>query len=71
MVEGVGLVIGGVLVIVGVGVVLVLTDSSKRREGMMAEIGGDEVVSVKNYFDIIGFEWWNKIYGEMEDVNKV
>ena len=37
----------------------------------MAETGGDEAASVKNYFDTTGFERWNKIYGETDDVNKV
>ncbi len=28
-------------------------------------------MQVKNYFNTTGFERWNKIYGETEDVNKV
>jgi magnesium-protoporphyrin O-methyltransferase len=27
--------------------------------------------SVKSYFNGTGFERWNKIYGETDDVNKV
>ena len=37
----------------------------------MSETGGDEAASVKNYFDTVGFERWNKIYGETDEVNKV
>lgn len=38
---------------------------------MAATVGGDEMESVKNYFDTAGFERWNKIYGETDEVNKV
>jgi len=69
--EGAGLAIGGALAIAGAGAALVLTDPSKRRESMMSETGGDEAASVKNYFDTTGFERWNKIYGETDEVNKV
>ena len=68
---GAGLAIGGAIAIAGAGAALVLTDPSKRREDMMSETGGDEAASVKNYFDTVGFERWNKIYGETEEVNKV
>lgn len=30
---------------------------------MAATTGGDEMESVKNYFNTTGFERWNKIYG--------
>ena len=30
---------------------------------MAQEAGGDEMESVKNYFNTAGFERWNKIYG--------
>ena len=68
---GAGFAIGGAVVLAGAGAALVLTDPSKRRETMMSETGGDEAASVRNYFDTTGFERWNKIYGETEDVNKV
>lgn len=33
----------------------------------MAEaVGGDEMESVRKYFNTAGFERWNKIYGETE-----
>lgn len=37
----------------------------------MAETGGDELEAVKKYFNTAGFERWNKIYGETDEVNKV
>lgn len=37
----------------------------------MQETGGDELEAVKKYFDTAGFERWNKIYGETDEVNKV
>jgi magnesium-protoporphyrin O-methyltransferase len=68
----VGVAMGGLVVLgAGAAAAAALTDPSKRREGMMAETGGDEAASVRNYFDTTGFERWNKIYGETEDVNKV
>jgi magnesium-protoporphyrin O-methyltransferase len=33
--------------------------------------GGDEMKSVKDYFNTAGFERWKKIYGETDEVNKV
>jgi len=42
---------------------LATTDPAKRREAMAAEAGGDEMDSVRKYFDTTGFERWNKIYG--------
>jgi len=36
-----------------------------------ASAGGDEMESVRNYFNGTGFERWNKIYGETDEVNKV
>jgi magnesium-protoporphyrin O-methyltransferase len=38
---------------------------------MAAGAGGDEMESVKNYFNTTGFERWNKIYGTTSEVNKV
>jgi len=37
----------------------------------MAQAGGDELEAVKKYFNTSGFERWNKIYGETDEVNKV
>jgi magnesium-protoporphyrin O-methyltransferase len=37
----------------------------------MAQTGGDELEAVKKYFNTSGFERWNKIYGETDEVNKV
>ena len=37
----------------------------------MQETGGDELAAVRKYFDTAGFERWNKIYGETDEVNKV
>ena len=37
----------------------------------MEETGGSELEAVKKYFDTAGFERWNKIYGETDEVNKV
>jgi magnesium-protoporphyrin O-methyltransferase len=37
----------------------------------MAATGGDELEAVKKYFNTSGFERWNKIYGETDEVNKV
>jgi magnesium-protoporphyrin O-methyltransferase len=38
---------------------------------MSQAAGGDEMESVKNYFNKDGFERWNKIYGTTSEVNKV
>ncbi|CAM6128204.1 unnamed protein product [Calypogeia fissa] len=48
-----------------------LTDPQKRREKQAEEAGGNEMESVKNYFNTKGFERWRKIYGETDDVNSV
>ena len=37
----------------------------------MQQTGGDEKASVKKYFNTEGFQRWNKIYGETDEVNKV
>jgi hypothetical protein len=44
---------------------------TNRRQEQAAAAGGDEMESVKSYFNGTGFERWNKIYGETDDVNKV
>lgn len=59
--------IGG---IVGVAALLV-ADPEKRRSEMSSDAGGDEMASVKNYFNSEGFNRWQKIYGETDEVNKV
>ena len=61
----------GVAAIGTAGAALVLTDPSKRRASMMETTGGDEAASVRDYFDKVGFERWQKIYGETDEVNKV
>lgn len=61
----------GVAAIGAAGAALVLTDPSKRRASMMETTGGDEAASVRDYFDKVGFERWQKIYGETDEVNKV
>lgn len=33
---------------------------------MAAAVGGDEMDSVRKYFNTTGFERWNKIYGETD-----
>jgi len=43
------------------------TPSAARRRQTMAEgAGGDEMESVKNYFDTEGFNRWKRIYGETD-----
>lgn len=43
----------------------------RRRRKQKEESGGDEKEAVRSYFNTKGFERWNKIYGETDDVNKV
>ena len=50
---------------------LSLADPEKRRQKQAAETGGDEKAVVRNYFNTQGFERWNRIYGETDDVNSV
>ena len=54
-----------------VAAVLMRTDPQQRRTSMAAKSGGDEMASVREYFNTSGFERWRKIYGETDDVNKV
>eukprot|EP00958_Prasinococcus_capsulatus_P010226 scaffold996_cov409-Prasinococcus_capsulatus_cf.AAC.12 len=63
-------VLGGVA-LTALASTLISTDPEKRRQQMTNEAGGDEMESVKNYFNTKGFDRWNKIYGETDDVNKV
>lgn len=65
------LAVGGGAAIAALGAALVFTDPQKRRAQQMQKTGGNELEAVKNYFDTAGFERWNKIYGETEEVNKV
>jgi hypothetical protein len=37
----------------------------------MTSTGGDEKAAVAKYFNGVGFERWNKIYGTTDDVNSV
>lgn len=37
-----------------------------RRKQMAQAVGGDEMDSVRKYFNTTGFERWNKIYGETD-----
>lgn len=67
----VGLAVGGGAAIAALGAALVATDPQKRRSAQMSETGGDEKEAVRNYFNTAGFERWNKIYGETDQVNKV
>ena len=69
--DGVGVAVGGAAAVAAVGGLLIATDPNKRREDMKSEAGGDEAKSVADYFNSTGFERWNKIYGETDDVNKV
>ncbi|KAL2631671.1 hypothetical protein R1flu_016357 [Riccia fluitans] len=50
---------------------IALADPQKRREKDAQAAGGDEMESVRSYFNTQGFERWKKIYGETDDVNKV
>lgn len=59
--------LGGAAAVAGV----VLADPEKRRSDMASAAGGDEMASVKKYFNETGFERWEKIYGETDEVNKV
>ena len=63
--------VGGAAAVAAVGGLLIATDPNKRREDMKSSAGGDEAKSVADYFNSTGFERWNKIYGETDDVNKV
>ena len=69
--DGVGVAVGGAAAVAAVGGLLIATDPNKRREDMKSSAGGDEAKSVADYFNSTGFERWNKIYGETDDVNKV
>jgi hypothetical protein len=42
----------------------------RSRQSQMEATGGDELEAVKNYFNTSGFERWNKIYGETDEVRR-
>lgn len=66
-----GLAAGSGAAVVGLGALLVAADPQKRREQQMASTDGDELEAVKTYFNTEGFNRWQKIYGETDEVNKV
>ena len=45
--------------------------SNQQGNGSDPAIKEDEKLEVANYFNGLGFERWNRIYSESEDVNKV
>lgn len=63
--------VAGGLALVGLAGAVLATDPQKRRDSQMREEGGDEMETVKNYFNSEGFDRWKRIYGETDDVNKV
>ena len=42
-----------------------------RRSAQTSDAGGNEKEAVKSYFNSVGFERWNKIYGTTDDINSV
>ena len=65
------LAVGGIAGVTALSAALIASDPEKRRVEQMKETGGDELEAVKKYFNTSGFERWNKIYGETDEVNKV
>ncbi|GAB4823184.1 hypothetical protein N2152v2_010230 [Parachlorella kessleri] len=65
------LALGGGAAIAALSAALIVADPSRRRSQQLAETGGNELEAVKKYFNTSGFERWNKIYGETDEVNKV
>lgn len=45
---------------------VILPSAARRRQTMAEGAGGDEMESVKNYFDTEGFNRWKRIYGETD-----
>lgn len=43
----------------------------RRRSAQTTDAGGDEKEAVKSYFNSVGFERWNRIYGTTDDINSV
>ncbi|KAK2981321.1 hypothetical protein RJ640_007022 [Escallonia rubra] len=52
-------------------VVLSLSDPEKRRQVQAEEVDGGDNEVVREYFNNIRFQQWRKIYGEMDQVNRV
>lgn len=65
------LAVGGGAAIAALSAALVATDPANRRRKQKQDSGGDEKEAVRSYFNTKGFERWNKIYGETDEVNKV
>eukprot|EP00775_Hariotina_reticulata_P011668 gene11668-11811_t len=63
--------VGSGAAVAGLSALLVAADPQKRRAEQMASHDGDELEAVKTYFNTDGFNRWQKIYGETDDVNKV
>ena len=42
-----------------------------RRTAQTSSAGGDEKEAVKGYFNSVGFERWNKIYGTTDEISSV
>ena len=42
-----------------------------RRSAQTSSAGGDEKEAVKGYFNSVGFERWNKIYGTTDEISSV
>lgn len=43
----------------------------RRRSAQTSTAGGDEKEAVKGYFNTVGFERWNKIYGTTDEISSV
>ena len=60
-VSDVGSAVVGVSAVVGMSLLLINTDPQQRRKTMAQEAGGDEMASVKDYFNSSGFDRWKKV----------
>ncbi|KAK9918187.1 hypothetical protein WJX75_002121 [Coccomyxa subellipsoidea] len=54
-----------------IGAALFVADPEKRRSAQTSTAGGDEKEAVKGYFNTVGFERWNKIYGTTDEISSV
>ncbi|CAK0732003.1 hypothetical protein CVIRNUC_000072 [Coccomyxa viridis] len=54
-----------------IGAALFVADPEKRRTAQTSSAGGDEKEAVKGYFNSVGFERWNKIYGTTDEISSV
>ncbi|CAL5223509.1 g6036 [Coccomyxa viridis] len=54
-----------------IGAALFVADPEKRRSAQTTSAGGDEKEAVKGYFNSVGFERWNKIYGTTDEISSV